>query len=67
MALTIAKEATCRLCRTKHVVIVPAAGYLKWAKGQAKIQEALPGLTDDERELLVSGICGQCFDKMFAE
>jgi hypothetical protein len=67
MVMTIAKEATCRLCHTKHVVIVPAAGYLKWAKGQAKIQDALPGLTDDERELLVSGICGQCFDKMFAE
>lgn len=67
MAPTIMKEVVCRLCGTKHAVIAPAAGYLKWAKGQAKIQEALPSLTDDERELLVSGICGQCFDKLFAE
>lgn len=67
MTPTIMKEVVCRVCGTKHNVIVPAAGYLKWAKGQAKIQEALPSLTEDERELLVSGICGKCFDKLFAE
>ena len=67
MAATILKEVTCKVCGAKHVIIIPAAGYLKWAKGQAKIQDALPGLTDDERELLMSGICGKCFDKMFSE
>lgn len=66
MAQTIMKEVVCKVCSTKHVVIAPTAGYLRWAKGQAKIQEALPGLSEDDRELLVSGICGQCFDKMFS-
>lgn len=67
MALTGIVEVECTVCRTKHTILVPAGGYWKWAKGHAKIQDALPGLTEDERELLVSGICGQCFDKMFAE
>lgn len=67
MALTGIVEVECIMCHTKHTILVPVGGYTQWAKGQAKIQEALPGLTDDERELLVSGICGQCFDKMFAE
>jgi len=67
MAPTVIKEMYCRICGTKHVIIVPAAGYFKWARGHAKIQEALPMLSEDERELLVSGICGRCFDKMFAE
>ena len=67
MAPTIMKEVTCRICNTKHIILVPAAGYFKWARGQAKIQHALPSLSDDERELLMSGICGRCFDKMFGE
>lgn len=67
MAITMSKEVYCRMCGKKHVIIMPAAGYLLWAQRRAKIQDALPNLTADERELLVSGICGKCFDKMFAE
>ena len=60
-------EVECVMCHIKHNVIVPIAGYHKWATGQAKIQDALPGLSADERELLMSGICGECFNKMFKE
>ena len=31
------------------------------------IQNAFPYLTPDERELIISRICGKCFDKMFGE
>ena len=65
MATTGVVEVECVLCHTKHTILVPTAGYMQWAKGQAKIQDALPGLTADERELLMSGICGRCFDKTF--
>ena len=40
------------------------AGFNSWLHGEL-IQKALPELTKDERELLVSGTCAQCFDKMF--
>ncbi len=60
-------EVKCIICKTKHTILVPTAGYTKWAKGQAKIQDAMPGLSADERELLMSGICGRCFDKAFSE
>jgi hypothetical protein len=31
------------------------------------IQNALPNVNEDQREFLISGICGKCFDKMFVE
>lgn len=60
-------EVTCIVCKTKHTILVPTAGYKKWASGQAKIQDAMPGLTTDERELLMSNICGKCFDRIFED
>lgn len=60
-------EVTCVSCNTPHTVIVPTAGYKRWASGQAHIQDALPGLSAAERELLISGICPVCWDKLFRE
>ena len=31
------------------------------------IQNAMPYLSPDEREILISGICGRCFDEMYGE
>lgn len=57
-------EVTCVDCHTKHTITVPTAAYRRWATRQAKIQDALPMLSDDERELLISGMCPRCFDKL---
>lgn len=65
--LTTQIEVECVMCHTKHTILVPLAGYKLWASGQMKIQDALPGLSADERELLMSGICGRCFDKVFGD
>lgn len=61
---TIVKR--CIMCRTKHTLEVSTAGYRQWQEG-VLIQRAMPMLTDDQRELLISGICGSCFDKTFEE
>jgi hypothetical protein len=40
--------------------------YLEWKEGKiSHIQDALPELSADNRELLISGVCGECFDNMF--
>lgn len=39
--------------------------WKRWKAGTL-IQDAMPYLTLDERELLISGTCGGCFDKMCA-
>lgn len=58
-------EVTCIMCGTTHTILVPTAGYKKWASGLASIQDALPSLSADERELLMSNICPKCWDKTF--
>lgn len=56
-------EVKCRCCGSVHIVNVPSVPYRLWASGQARIQDALPMLSADERELLMSGLCTFCFDK----
>lgn len=64
---TTVVHVTCVLCGAAHTVLVPTDGYKKWAQGRAHIQDALPGLSAEERELLMSGICPRCWDKTFGE
>lgn len=59
-------EAVCCQCSKVEVLEVKRTQYEAWKKG-AFIQDAFPHLNADERELLISGICGECFDKMFSE
>lgn len=40
-------------------------GYEAWKNG-AMIQNAMPYLTADEREMLISGTCPQCWEEMFS-
>jgi hypothetical protein len=61
---TMSVEVTCIKCQTTHHIIVPVAGYAAWRNG-ILIQDALPELTDDQREILLSRICGPCFDAIF--
>ena len=54
----------CDVCKRTYEIVVPVEGLEKWHNG-ALIQDALPTLSVDQRELLISGTCGKCFDKMF--
>ena len=38
--------------------------YLDWSDGELA-QVAFPYLSADEREMLITGICPTCWDKMF--
>ena len=57
-------QARCRTCGDTHILMVNAQDKKRWMEGEL-IQDAMPYLTPDERELLISGTCGTCFDKMF--
>jgi hypothetical protein len=54
----------CNLCQVNHEVTVPVEGFKAWQNGEL-IQRALPTVSLDNRELLISKTCGPCFDKMF--
>lgn len=56
----------CNICRQWKVVTVDESEFADWQRGMV-IQRAMPKISADDRELLVSGTCGTCFDKMFPD
>ena len=56
----------CVKCKNVHILLVNSDDFQRWKDG-ALIQDAMPYLSADERELLISSICGLCFDQMFGE
>lgn len=56
--------ATCPFCQTDSVVTVEEKDYENWLDGELA-QDAFPYLWDDEKELLISGTCSNCWDKLF--
>ena len=56
----------CWKCESSHELDVPREGWKAWQSGEL-IQDALSELDADDRELLISGTCGKCFDEMFPE
>lgn len=54
----------CTMCGKVNTVRVPKAGFDKWRTG-ALIQNVLPEVSKEDRELLISGTCPPCFDKLF--
>ena len=57
-------EVRCIHCQTNHIIPVDHTGYTQWIQG-ALIQQVLPGLSEDQRELLISRTCGECWREMF--
>jgi len=55
----------CRLCAAEHVIFIKLHDYIEWKNGAGFIQDLMPYLSDSDRELLISGTCGSCFDSMF--
>ena len=56
----------CRMCKTEHALKVPTWKLMLYESG-AKIQEAFPDLSPDDRERIISGTCPECWNKMFPE
>ncbi len=62
--MDIELKIMCVNCRTVHVVTVPKEGYVEWMTGTT-IQKAMPNVSASDRGLLISNICGKCFDEIF--
>ncbi len=58
--------AACNRCKGQVEMQVQAEDYEAWENGEL-IQNAMPYLSADEREVLISGMCGPCFDNLFGD
>ena len=57
----------CPHCGKVVVVKIPKEEWIKWDSGNGGlIQNCLVSLTPDERELLISGICPECWKSIFS-
>jgi hypothetical protein len=52
----------CSFCGTQYIVDLPAEKVKRWRDGE-HIQNVFPEMSPDEREILISGTCSECWDK----
>jgi hypothetical protein len=57
-------EVACPKCGTAHTIIVFKEDVKKYQQG-ALIQDAFPYMDRSVREMLISGLCSECWDKLF--
>lgn len=57
---------TCINCKVRFNIEVDYEDYFYWKEGMS-VQKSFPYLSADERELLISRVCGKCFDSLFPE
>jgi predicted MarR family transcription regulator len=55
---------TCSVSGEEHSIEVPSEGFTRWQSGTL-IQVALPDLSPDDREFLMSGITPAAWDRIF--
>jgi hypothetical protein len=58
------KTKPCPGCKRVRTLEVSEEDFERWRNGTL-IQRAFPELTADEREGLITGYCGPCWDKLF--
>ena len=61
--VTIEKE--CPVCKEVNKVTVKKKDLEKWQRREMLIQRAFPYLDAGKREILKTGICPKCWDKLF--
>lgn len=55
----------CPECGKRGQVVVDEQAYFDWKNGML-IQDAMPNLSADERELLITGTHPACWEAMFS-
>ena len=66
MEETMIVFAKCPFCGKVTEIEVPLIGYLDWEDGEL-IQNAMPNLSAEQREMLISGMCEECQKTFFGE
>jgi len=56
----------CPKCRKEQTITVIESDYYNWMEGML-IQRAMPYLTADQREALITGYCNSCWEEIFKE
>jgi len=64
---TIAYSTSCVFCGKEHITHLDKVKLQRWRAGE-RIQLVFPEMSSDDREILISGTCPQCWsDHLEAE
>lgn len=59
-------KVCCRMCCKVHTLLVSREDLdIYNSPNRPHVQDIFPYLTPAERELLISGVCPECWEKMF--
>lgn len=64
MHVTISVQ--CPMCGRENNVKMTLDQFNRWRNNDEYVQDIFPEKSSSEREVLVSGICSNCWDKMFS-
>ena len=60
-------EVWCQCCEHKETFKMTTRQYTDWYYRKRPIQDVFPEMNYKIREMLISGICPTCWDKMFGQ
>lgn len=55
----------CKSCSREYIVFVNVEDVESWLSGSGLIQDVMPYLSANDREMLISHTCPECWDKLF--
>lgn len=58
-------DVKCLYCGIVTSIILNKQDLIDWMSGSGPIEKILYYLSANERELLISNTCGECFDNLF--
>lgn len=58
-------DQRCPWCEEDHLINMPASLYFKWRTRADLIQNIFPDTPADEREVIKTGYCPDCWSEMF--
>jgi len=62
----VTHSSSCVFCGKEHLTTVDKVKYQRWLGGE-RIQLVWPEMSDDDREILISGTCPDCWSNYMGE
>lgn len=63
----ITLELECKYCNKIYKIPVFKEDLEEYNKGEKLVQECFPYISPEYRELLISGMCPECWDNLYEE
>ena len=63
--LDTALNIPCVCCSREYIVLVNAEDFEAWLSGSGLAQDILDYLSANDREMIISSLCPECWEKVF--